>query len=312
MTARTAALIAALVLVAAPVTEPGSICATAIAFIGPGPICTICRNVIGQQPTFSSRVEVVRVDVLVTEGGRPVTGLRAADFEVLDNGVPQKVDLVGVERLPLDLVLAFDISGSVAGARLGQLRSASEVLLDELKDGDRVALVTFNHVVRLRTALTPVRDGVRAALEQVKAGGGTALYDGSYLALMTAEPSAARRLQIVFSDGLDTSSWLSADAVVQAARRAGLVAYAVSVAEAGKSPAFLRDLSDLTGGRLIEVESTWNLSSVFVDVLEEFRQRYLVTYSPQGVATQGWHRLDVRVRGRKATVKARPGYLTGS
>jgi len=265
-----------------------------------------------QRPTFSTRVEVVRVDVLVTENGRSVSGLKPADFEVVDNGVPQKVDLVDVERLPLDLVLAFDISASVAGARLGQLRSASEVLLDELKEGDRVALVTFNQVVRLRSPLTAVREGVHAALEQVKADGGTALYDGSYLALMAAEQTSGRRLQIIFSDGLDTCSWLSAEAVVENARRSGLVAYAVSVAEAGKSPAFLRDLCDVTGGRLIEVESTWNLSSVFVDVLDEFRQRYLVTYSPRGVAKDGWHRLEVRVKGRKATVKARPGYLAGS
>jgi len=265
-----------------------------------------------QQPTFSTRVEVVRVDVLVTENGRSVSGLKPADFEVADNGVPQKVDLVDVERLPLDLVLAFDISASVAGARLGQLRSASEVLLDELKDGDRVALVTFNQVVRLRSPLTAVRERVQAALEQVKADGSTALYDGSYLALMAVEQTSGRRLQIVFSDGLDSCSWLSAETVVETARRSGWVAYAVSVAEAGKSPAFLRDLCDVTGGRLIEVESTWNLSSVFVDVLDEFRQRYMVTYSPRGVAKDGWHRLEVRVKGRKATVKARPGYLAGS
>jgi len=265
-----------------------------------------------QQPTFSTRVEVVRVDVLVTENGRSVSGLKPADFEVADNGVPQKVDLVDVERLPLDLVLAFDISASVAGARLGQLRSASEVLLDELKKGDRVALVTFNQVVRLRSPLTAVREGVQAALEQLRADGSTALYDGSYLALMAVEQTSGRRLQIVFSDGLDSCSWLSAEAVVETARRSGWVAYAVSVAEAGKSPAFLRDLCDVTGGRLIEVESTWNLSSVFVDVLDEFRQRYIVTYSPRGVAKDGWHRLEVRVKGRKATVKARPGYLAGS
>jgi hypothetical protein len=51
---------------------------------------------------------------------------------------------------------------------------------------------------------------------------------------------------------------------------------------------------------------------MFVGVLEEFRQRYLLSYSPQGVPTGGWHRLEVRVKRRGATVKARPGYLAGS
>jgi Ca-activated chloride channel homolog len=265
-----------------------------------------------RQPTFSARVDVVRVDVLVTDNGRPVTGLQASDFELLDNAVPQTIDLVDVERLPLDLVLAFDISASVAGTRLGQLRSASDVLLDELRENDRAALVTFNHLVRVRSDLTRVRDGIRDALEQVRAEGATALHDGTYLALMTAGDGAARRLQIVFSDGFDTASWLSADDAIQAARRSGFAVYAVSVAEAGKSPAFLRDLCDATGGRLMEVESTWNLSSVFLDVLDEFRQRYVISYSPREVAKDGWHRLEVRARNRKATVKARPGYFAGS
>ena len=59
-----------------------------------------------QQVTFSSKVEAVRVDVLVSDRGQPVTGLSPVDFEVLDNGVPQQVDLVSFEKLPLRVVLA--------------------------------------------------------------------------------------------------------------------------------------------------------------------------------------------------------------
>lgn len=274
----------------------------------------VCSDPIQTQlPTFSSRVETVPVDVLVMQDGHPLHGLRAADFELRDNGVLQRVDLVGVENIPLNLVLAFDISESVAGTRLGQLRSASDVLLDELRKEDLVGLVTFNHNVRPRSELTPDRDAIRAALEKVQAAGATALYDGTYLGLMTGEPATGRRrLQIVFSDGFDTCSWLQPDAVIQAARRLGVLVYAVSVAEAGRSPAFLRDVCDATGGRLMEIESTWNLSSAFLDALDEVRQRYLVSYSPQGVAREGWHRLEVRVKGRKVVVKARAGYFAGS
>jgi hypothetical protein len=76
-------------------------------------------------------------------------------------------------------------------------------------------------------------------------------------------------------------------------------------------PAFLRDLASFTGGQLFEVEKTANLEAIFLGVLEEFRQRYLLSYTPRGVASDGWHRLAVRVK-RNATVKARPGYLAGS
>ncbi|RPJ85291.1 MAG: hypothetical protein EHM13_01520 [Acidobacteria bacterium] len=64
---------------------------------------------------------------------------------------------------------------------------------------------------------------------------------------------------------------------------------------------------------MFEVESTRNLPGAFLKVLDEFRQRYLVSYSPRGVQRGGWHRLDVRVKGRaNLQVKARPGYLAGS
>lgn len=55
-----------------------------------------------------------------------------------------------------------------------------------------------------------------------------------------------------------------------------------------------------------------DVGATFVAALEEFRHRYLVSYSPRGAAKDGWHRLDVRVRKDGVSVKARPGYLAGS
>ena len=73
-----------------------------------------------------------------------------------------------------------------------------------------------------------------------------------------------------------------------------------------------RGLLTVFSGRLFEIEKTANLASTFLGILDEFRRRYLVSYTPQGVAKDGWHKLDVRIRSRKATIKARPGYLAGS
>ena len=128
---------------------------------------------------------------------------------------------------------------------------------------------------------------------------------------MVGESDAGRGLLIVFSDGVDTSSWLHADAVLDTAKRADVVVYGVSVVSRLK-PEFLRDMTTFTGGRLFEIEKTANLASTFLGILDEFRHRYLVSYTPQGVAKDGWHKLDVRIRSRKATIKARPGYLAGS
>ena len=262
-----------------------------------------------QGPTFSARVEAVRVDALVTDRGQPVLGLTPADFEVLDNGVPQQVDLVSYEQIPLNVVLALDMSESVAGDRLNHLRAAGSTLLTALKKEDQAALVTFSNVVTLAARLTTDVTTVRTALEDAVGLGSTALTDGAYAGLVVGESDVGRALLIVFSDGLDTASWLTPEVVIDTAKRSDVVVYGVSVGR-GK-PEFLRELTSLTGGRLFEVDKTANVSAIFLEVLQEFRQRYLLSYTPQGVAKDGWHRLEVRVK-RRGTVKARPGYLAGS
>jgi VWFA-related protein len=285
--------------------------ALVVAVLAVLPVARLAPVRAAQVPTFSTSLEAVPVDVLVTESGRVVAGLGPEDFEIRDNGVVQQVDLVSFEQLPLNIILAFDASSSIAGERLDHLKSAGQALLERLVPGDQTALLTFNQVVVLREALTPDVERVRAALDGVEPIGDTSMADGVYAAMMVGEADAARDLLIVFSDGVDNSSWLSGDAVLDASRRSDVVVYGVSV-RGTEDPEFLRDLTELTGGRLFEVESTRNLSATFVGILEEFRQRYLLSYSPRGVSAEGWHELDVRVRGRRATVKARAGYVTGS
>jgi VWFA-related protein len=264
-----------------------------------------------QGASFSSKIEVVRVDVLATDNGRPIAGLGASDFEVLDNDVPQQVDFVSFGQIPLNVILALDMSDSVEGQRLESLRDAGQALLGGWKTDDRAGLVTFSQRVRLGAGLTADPSIVRRALDQATASGDTALIDGSYAAIMLGESDAGRALVIVFSDGLDTASWLTAQATLDTAKRSDAVVYAVSVQSRAK-PEFLRDLTTATGGRLFEVEKTANLGPIFLSVLEEFRSRYLVSYTPRGVAPDGWHKLDVRIKNRKATIKARPGYLAGA
>lgn len=259
-----------------------------------------------QRSTFSAHVDAIRVDVLVTDNGRPVRGLRAADFEITDNGVEQQIDLVSFEQIPLNVILAFDMSDSVAGERLDRLRNAGDAILAGLTSRDQSALVTFSEAVRLGAPLTADVSRVRLALARATGAGRTSLVDGAFAAIQIGESDAGRALLVVFSDGLDTSSWLGADKVLDAAKRSDVVAYGVAVRSPAK-PEFLRDLTSFTGGRLFEVDKTEKLDAVFVGILEEFRQRYLVSYMPRGVAREGWHRLDVRVK-RGGTVKARPGY----
>jgi VWFA-related protein len=263
-----------------------------------------------QQPTFSTRVDAIRVDVLVKDRGQVVRGLGPQDFEVRDEGVLQEVDLVSLEQLPLNVILGLDVSESVSGERLDHLSRAGDALLQRLAGDDRAALLTFSHVVRLRHELTGDISRIRQALAEVTPSGQTSLVDGTSGAIALAGSDVGRSLLIIFSDGVDTASFLSPAAVLQSARRSDVVVYGVAM-RGRIEPTFLSDLGKLTGGTVLEIESTRDLSQTFLRILDEFRQRYILSFSPRGVAQTGWHRLDVRVKGRRATVNARTGYQAG-
>lgn len=263
-----------------------------------------------QVPTFRSGVNSVRVDVLVTENRAVVRGLQVADFEITDNGVAQQIDVISFEQLPLNVVMTFDLSDSMSGERLDHLRLAAQTVLDGLVRDDRAALLTFNDRLQRPFPLTRDLDRVRAAIRELAPQGLTALVDGVYAGLTLAGMDAGRDLLIVFSDGTDTVSILPSERVLEAARRTDVTIYCVTVRGQGQRE-FLTKLSEDTGGRAVEIQSTTDLQKTFLAILQEFRQRYVLSFTPRGVPTAGWHRLQVRVKGRRPTVVARQGYLAG-
>lgn len=261
-----------------------------------------------QQRSFSSTALGVRVDVLVTDGRNTVGRLRAADFELRDNGVLQTVDVVDSSDVTVNAVLALDTSASTTGKRQEDLVAASLALLDGLKPADRAALTTFSHAVAPRIALTSDLSAVRTELLRIAPSGETAIMDGVYVALTTTLAQSGRSLLVVYTDGGDTSSWLEPEEVLESAKRSNAVIYVVTAAETRRhSP--LKDLTDATGGQLLQIASSADLRGAFQKILRDFRSRYILTYTPAGVPTGGFHRLDVRVRRPGLTVKARPGYV---
>ena len=263
-----------------------------------------------QVPTFAVKTEEVRIDVLVSAGGKPLRGLSASDFEVFDDGVLQQVDSTSFEKAPINAILALDMSESVAGDRLDQLKNAGRLLLDRLQKDDRAALVTFSHIVTIASMLTADPERVKTALGHAQPFGDTSLIDASFTGLVMSLSDSGRSLLILFTDGLDTASWLTPDVVLNTAKRSDTVVYTIA---AGHLPntTFLRNLSAYTGGMHFDIESSKDLSSVFLNIFDEFRERYLLYYSPRGISKIGWHQLEVRVKGKSATIRARPGYLIG-
>jgi VWFA-related protein len=272
-----------------------------------------------EQPHFTTRTEVVRVDALITNRGLSVKGLTNADFELRDNGVLQQITVMDSAALPVDVALALDISSSVEGLRLINLKRAATGLVDALRPGDRGALVMFNDLLYLRSTLTDNFDRLRLQIAAMNAIGRTSLRDAAYVALLQTDPEAGRALVVLFTDGQDNASFLTDDILSDTAKRINAVVYSVTLGVARNSvfnvpqDAILDALPRATGGRRLSADDPGRLREVFASILVEFRQRDILTYTPQGVDRSGYHALDVRlINGRKGEVHARPGYFRAS
>lgn len=283
---------------------------TRFAMVAGALVLFAATTTVAQQGTFRATVESVRIDALVTENNLPLTGLTAADFEVFDDGARQAIDYVSVDTLPINLVLSLDLSDSVVGASLDRLRAAAAGALSGLRRGDQAALLTFGDSLRLRSPLTADLAQVERALTDGVGAGATPLIDAAYATMWIGHDDPGRAVAIVFSDGMDTGSWLRAERVLDAARRSSLVVYGVTL-DRGSDERFLSDLSETSGGRVFRIDSTRRLPDTFNAILDEFRRRYVISYTLKGTPRTGWHEVDVRVKGHRAKITARRGYLAG-
>jgi len=264
---------------------------------------------------FGTAVEVVRVDVSVTRDGVPVEGLKAADFDVRDNGVRQTVQVVAVDDKVVNAVLALDVSSSVAGPPLGHLKAAAHAVVDALRPVDSLSLLTFSDRVQLSVSPADSRQRAHDAIDTTEAQLTTALHDAAYAALAATDPSRGRPLVLVFSDGEDVGSWLKAKPVLRVAETSDLVVHAVvSRRDPESVPArpgagFLNEVVASTGGETWRADFP-DLEKAMLRALEEFRSRYTLQYEREAGAagSRGWHPLQVKVRVPGARVRARRGY----
>jgi len=275
---------------------------------------------------FRSGVEVVNVDALVMDGRTPVAGLIAQDFELRDNDVPQSIEQIALERLPLRVAMSFDISASVEGERLQQLRGAALSIIGRLRPLDQASLVAFSHRLDRLVPLTDDRKLLKEAVGRLEAGGGTSLRDAAFAAVALKGAGPARTLVVLFSDGVDTTSFLTEPEVLRAAQRSDVIVYPIAVRTTVpigprhsrgtahlnaeyQEQKFLRELAAGTGGRLVIAEGDRDIGPAFSRVLDEFNSRYVLAYTPAGVTAPGWHRIEVKLKQKKGTITARRGYF---
>ena len=270
------------------------------------------------QVVFRSSVASVTVDVSVRREGRTVADLGIADFELTDSDVVQQIGNVTRETLPIDVTFIIDLSGSVQGPLLAALTRSIAAVGQQLRDTDRASVVTFNHQIQQVRPLTP--GGWPAGLELGTPTGQTSLFDALNVALITPPEIGRRRMAIVFTDGIDTTSFLDGAGVIEIARRATTSVFMVALSDGTvrrtQKPAheaLFRTLADTTGGALEVLQRDEDVSRSFAQAFEDFRTSYVLHYTYDGPARAGWHPLMVRVNRPGAfEVRARQGYFSGS
>ena len=284
--------------------------------------------------TFRSGASAVAVDVAVLHRTRrPMTGLKADDFEVFDNGVRQQVQDVSYGKLPIDVTVALDVSYSVTGNLLDRLRRGVVQLMGDLGREDRLKLILFNMRVNRTVDFTADVKAVENAIRSATAGGGTALLDAMSVALVSSSAPDRRQLIVVFTDGSDSSSTTSPDVLAAVAQRTRATLAFVMPARPGSTPwssspsttqgrsfsfggrptdstgELFSTLARETGGSILPVGSDSDFAAAFRRILGEFRSAYVLYYTPRGVDARGYHTLEVKVKPTDARVQARRGYF---
>lgn len=188
--------------------------------------------------------QLVSVPAIVTDRtGRPLTGLSAADFQVYEDGRPQKIANFSTTEAPFEVALLLDTSGSTR-EDVGLIRAAARAFVEALRPGDRVAILAFNTkkegndslaTVELKSPLTDDRELLQEAVESIGASNGTPFYDSlSKVARdvfrdRPTEQMRGRRALVALTDGVDSTSESGFEEARESLKRAGVVSYFVLV-----------------------------------------------------------------------------------
>ena len=278
--------------------------------------------------TFRSSADLVSIQTSVRDKrGRPLPGLTTADFEVRDNGQLKPIlSLRSDRRSPVSVAVLVDTSGSMrVGSKMSMARQAFDTLLRQLREGeDEIALFTFDSSLHERQGFTNRFSDLTDELDDFDSFGATSLYDATAAtARQLAARSAGHKAIIILTDGIDTSSKLTAPEVSGLASSIDVPVYILAtvpgvdqfaMTQADDSAiatdgADLRHLAEWTGGRLAFASSLLDTVVVTSSLLDELRQQYVLAI--QAATVQEWRRLEVKVKHPSATVKARSGYFGG-
>jgi len=261
--------------------------------------------------TEQVRTDAVLVQAIVTHGGQFVRGLKQQDFEIVEDGVPQKIGSMVSEDAPLDLVLAIDVSGSMDHA-LDDVKVAVKQLLSKLRPGDAATIIGFNDNAFIAAEREKDQQARERAVDLLSSWGGTSLYDATVRAIDLVSRDTGRKGIVIFSDGDDRNSITTRDAATAKVQASNAMLYTVGFGGGATIPTLrmkLEQYAHATGGRAFFPQRTQDLNNVFDEIVDELSNQYVLSYSSTNLKQDNsWRNIKVRVKGGKYEVRARDGY----
>jgi Ca-activated chloride channel homolog len=294
-------------LVEAPPVETGAASA-------PAAVRTVEARTSSAGADFQADSRLVEVYATVTDArGRYVDGLSREKFVVLDEGKPQTVKAFESNSSSLSCALLLDVTGSMEAA-LPALKTAALKLIGELRAGDSVAVYSFSEeIIELQPFTTDKRAAQRAVLRPYPFGR-TALYDSLTQVARAIAGRKGKKVILVFTDGADNLSSLTAEAAVRRAKLVGAPVYTIAQGSALRHVNLLKQLSGIstaTGGLPFTIRQPNEIGAVFERVANDLKHGYLLAYQPPPAQGRTWRKIKVELGGAKSEkVRAREGYYS--
>jgi hypothetical protein len=280
---------------------------------------------VGAQSVFRTRVDSVAVSASVKRGNSAVANLTARDFRLYDNDVAQTIEAVTIETVPLDVTLFMDTSGSTAGS-LDRMKKNVASIAAMLRPVDRFRLLTIGLSVESPVPWQAGRAGVTLDVKVVP--GISLVYDALFVGLAHEPAPGRRHLVVAMTDGRDCGSLLDGERVYDASARTDAVLHWIYVSQGGDFSEYRANAwcTPQDGGQIDWVERAAERTGgekhrsrfgdpavkTFASILDDFRQSYVLRFSPAGVTARGWHRIRVDVPAQPSyTIRARSGYFGG-
>jgi Ca-activated chloride channel family protein len=269
------------------------------------------------------KVDVKLVNIFVTvtdEHGSPVGNLNKDNFQIFEDGHPQKISVFGKEsELPLSIVLDIDTSLSTRKDLPLELASARRFAHAIIRPVDALSLYDFSEVVSQDLPFTADLKTIDRGVDHVHTGAATALYDAVFLGAQALETRQGRKVLVVITDGGDTASQINYQGALRAAQQAEAIVYSIIdvpiEASAGRDTGgehALIQLSEDTGGKYYYASSLAQLDQAFRAISDELRTQYLLAYYPaQRLSDSDFRRLEVKLAGVPEASDYRARHRTG-